>query len=396
MRLVGPALVVGVVSSLLFLALSAVAERLLHVLWHGLPEWLGLDGGSAWWTLLMLTVVGLVTGLIEWKIPYGPDPATRDLVSPPLPVRVLPGMALAACVMLAGGPSLGPENPIISINIGLAVALGARFAIAGQVWAGLAIAGTIGALFGTPVAAALMLSEAPAGPDAPPLWDRLFAPLVAAGAGAFTAQLFAGHGLALKTGDYVGGKFGDVLVAAAVAAVGALLGIAAVYAFPHVHRLFHRVAGAVPRLTLAGIVLGLLGMLGGQITLFKGLSEMQTLVGHAAAYTAGALALVLVVKVAALVISGAASFVGGHIFPGVFIGAALGLLAHALIPAVSATLAIASGILGVVLALTQQGWVSVFTALAVVPDLDLLPIVCLAVLPVWLLVAGRPAMLIKE
>jgi H+/Cl- antiporter ClcA len=304
-------------------------------------------------------------------------------------------MALATCVMLAGGPSLGPENPIISINIALAVALGARLSADARVWGGLAVAGTVGALFGTPVAAALMLSEAPAGPGAPPLWDRLFAPLIAAGAGSFTAQLFVSHALSLDLGDYDGDTFGDLLAAVVVGAAGALLGLAGVYAFPHVHRVFHWVASPVARLTLAGISLGLLGVAGGQITLFKGVTEMQELAGHADTYTAGGLALILVVKLAALVISGAAAFVGGHVFPGVFIGVALGALAHALVPAVSLPLAIASGILGVVLALTQQGWVSLFVAIVVVPDIDLLPIVCIAVLPVWLMVTGRPAMLVE-
>lgn len=49
---------------------------------------------------------------------------------------------------------------------------------------GLAAAGTIGALFGTPVAAALILSEVLASQPGPgALWDRLFGPLAAGTAG---------------------------------------------------------------------------------------------------------------------------------------------------------------------------------------------------------------------
>ncbi|STQ43701.1 putative ion channel protein [Ewingella americana] len=57
-------------------------------------------------------------------------------------------------------------------------------------WVILAAAGTIGALFGTPIAAALIFSQMLGGDKDVPLWDRLFAPLVAAGAGALTTDQF--------------------------------------------------------------------------------------------------------------------------------------------------------------------------------------------------------------
>ncbi|MGJ3560505.1 chloride channel protein [Streptomyces sp. INA 01156] len=79
-----------------------------------------------------------------------------------LPPAVLPGLLLATALMLAGGPSLGPENPIIAVNVSLAVLLGTRAFPRTQEhgWVALAEAATIGALFGTPVAAALVISEA--------------------------------------------------------------------------------------------------------------------------------------------------------------------------------------------------------------------------------------------
>ncbi len=58
-------------------------------------------------------------------------------------------------------------------------------------WTILASAGTIGALFGTPVAAALIFSQTLNSSNEVPLWDRLFAPLMAAAAGALTTGLFS-------------------------------------------------------------------------------------------------------------------------------------------------------------------------------------------------------------
>ena len=78
----------------------------------------------------MLTAAGLATGLILTFMPghAGPDPATTGLAEPPQPLIVLPGLALALIVTLAGGVSLGPENPIIGLNLSLAVLIGAAAA----------------------------------------------------------------------------------------------------------------------------------------------------------------------------------------------------------------------------------------------------------------------------
>ncbi|MFD9942853.1 ion channel protein [Nonomuraea sp. NPDC059023] len=394
-RLALPALVVGVACSLILIVVDIAAEALQEVLWHHLPAAMGLDGASPWWTLAILTLTGLAVGLVVWKIPTGPDPATEGLVGEPLPVSVVPGMLLATALTLAGGVSLGPENPITAANVALAVAVGVRLlpGVKAPVWLGLAAAGTIGALFGTPVAAALILSELALGPKDVPLWDRLFGPLVAAGAGAITTVLIASPVFHLGLPDYSIQPL-DLLSGMVIACVAVLAGLAAVYAFPHVHRLFHLIRHPVPRLTLAGVALGVAGMIGGQITLFKGLAEMKELV--ATSYGAAALALIILVKLAALLIASTAAFIGGRIFPAVFIGVALGLLASALVPGVPPSLSVACGVLGVTLAVTQQGWLSLFMAAAVVTDLDLIPVLCLALLPAWLLVTGRPQMIIEE
>ncbi|MER5257615.1 ion channel protein [Streptomyces sp. NPDC002855] len=403
--LVLPALLVGVGSSLVLLLLSAVAERLQDLLWDTLPDALDVSGTSAGWIIAVLTVAGLVVGLIVWKAPghAGPDPATLGLVDPPLPVRVLPGIALAVVVGLAGGVSLGPENPITAINIALAYALGMKAMPRTPVfdWVALAAAGTIGALFGTPVAAALILSETladpgPDGADRRPLWDRLFAPLVAAGAGALTTVLIAHPTFQIDVEAYTGPHWGDILSAMVISTAAAAIGLCAVYAFPYLHRVFRQLGHPVLMLTVGGLVLGALGALGGQLTLFKGLEEMKELTTHASDHDAGNLLLLALVKLLALCVAATCGFRGGRIFPAVFVGVALGMLAHALVDAVPPALAITCAILGILLATTRQGWLSLFTAAVVVMDLSLIPVLCVAALPAWLLVTGRPEMLIKE
>ncbi|MEU1120042.1 MULTISPECIES: ion channel protein [unclassified Streptomyces] len=397
--LIVPALLVGVGASLLLLALSWVAERIQITLWERLPDALGVSGTSAGWIFGTLTVVGVVVGVVVWAVPghAGPDPATTGLIDPPLPVRVLPGLALAVVIGLAGGVSLGPENPITAINIALAYTLGMRAMprTNAVLWVSLAAAGTVGALFGTPVAAALILSEVSMGDDPRPLWDRLFAPLVAAGAGALTTVLVAHPTFRIDVPPYPGARLIDVVSAVVISTGAAVVALGAVYAFPFFHGAFRQLGHPVLMVGVGGLVLGALGALGGHLTLFKGLDEMKELTEHADEHGAGNLLLLAVVKLAALVVAGTCGFRGGRIFPAVFVGVALGMFAHAVVGAVPVSLAITCAVLGVLLATTRQGWLSLFTAAVVVSDLALLPVLCVAALPAWLVVTGRGEMLVR-
>jgi hypothetical protein len=49
-------------------------------------------------------------------------------------------------------------------------------------------------------------------------------------------------------------------------------------------------------------------------------------------------------------------------------------------------------VLGMLVAVTRQGWLALSMAAVLVPDLQLLPLLCVVVLPCWLLATGRPIM----
>lgn len=396
-----PALVVGVLSALVLYALDKLSELLQHGLWGGLPDVLGVPDGSRWWIFVVLTVVGMAVGLIIWKLPghAGADSATTELVAAPPPVSVLPSLALAVVISLAGGVSLGPENPILAINAGLAVTLAARFSpkVPGQLVMALATAATIGALFGTPVAAALLFTgimAASPGPGA--LWDKLFLPLVAAGAGAITMRLLGSSSMSFSMPAYGAPHAIDLVSGAVIASAAVLLALVGIVAFPYVHTFFHRLRNPFVYVTLGGIVLGVLGAVGGEITLFKGLSQTGELLSEVGELTVGGAAVIIVIKLAALVVSAAAGFRGGRIFPAVFIGAACGVFANALVPSVPVSLAVAAGVLGVVLAVARDGWVALFVAVMIPGDVSLLPVLCIIVLPAWLLVSRAPEMRIEH
>jgi H+/Cl- antiporter ClcA len=394
-----PAVVVGVGSALVLLAVEFLSEHWLHdLLWKALPALTGADPDSRWWIFGTLTAAGVAVGLVVWLMPghAGPDPATVGLLHPPGPLIEVPSLLLAAIIGLAAGVSLGPEFPIVGANAALAAAIGARFIprVAGSAWGGLATAATLGALFGTPIAAALVLTESLASVRSEePLWDRMFAPLAAAATGGITALAISrGNTLSVDLPAYPGFHLADLGTGALIAVGAALLGLAATWIFPRLYRLFQTLRHPMLILTAGGALLGVLGAIGGPITLFKGLHQMQELAADPAAYSAGALALIALIKLAALLIAATTGFRGGRIFPAVFIAVALGFLVSAVFPSVPAALAVAACVLGLTLAITRLGWLSLFMAAVIVPGPVILIILTIAVLPAWLVVTGRREM----
>jgi H+/Cl- antiporter ClcA len=391
-----PALAIGVASSLVLLLVMKVASVLQSLLWQNLPYRMGFTPESPLWVVFMLTLTGIAVGLvIRYSMGHGgPDPASEPLIGAPVNVSALPGLVAALILGLAGGVSLGPEHPIMVLNIALAVALGGKIfpRVAPLDWTILASAGTIGALFGTPVAAALIFSQTLNASNDVPLWDKLFAPLMAAAAGALTTSVFFHPHFALPVAHYPQLHVVDILSGAVVCAIAIALGMVAVWCMPRLHQLMQRIKSPVLALGIGGFALGILGVIGGNITLFKGLDEMQQM-AFSQTFTVTDYLLFAVVKLAALVIAAASGFRGGRIFPAVFVGVALGLMLHEHVEAVPAAITVSCAILGIVLVVTRDAWLSLFMAAAVVPDTSLLPLLCIVMLPAWLLLAGKPIMI---
>ncbi|EFN8681776.1 ion channel protein [Escherichia coli] len=394
-----PAVAIGIASSLILIVVMKIASVLQNLLWQRLPGTLGIAQDSPLWIIGVLTLTGIAVGLvIRFSQGHaGPDPACEPLIGAPVPPSALPGLIVALILGLAGGVSLGPEHPIMTVNIALAVAIGARLLprVNRMEWTILASAGTIGALFGTPVAAALIFSQTLNGSSEVPLWDRLFAPLMAAAAGALTTGLFFHPHFSLPIAHYGQMEMTDILSGAIVAAIAIAAGMVAVWCLPRLHAMMHQMKNPVLVLGIGGFILGILGVIGGPVSLFKGLDEMQQMVANQAFSTSDYF-LLAVIKLAALVVAAASGFRGGRIFPAVFVGVALGLMLHEHVPAVPAAITVSCAILRIVLVVTRDGWLSLFMAAVVVPNTTLLPLLCIVMLPAWLLLAGKPMMMVNR
>lgn len=389
-----PAILVGVLSALLLWALEQVADLLSGVLWTTLPDALGIDA-SGWWIILILTLTGLAVGIALQFLPGhgGPDSVTTELMGKPLSLKVLPGLAIVTVLALAGGVSLGPENPIIAINSAIVVAIFVRFIPGVKPQLGMLLAGaaTVGALFGTPVAAALLFTGILAAlRSGGSLWDRLFLPVGAAGAAATTMHLLGAPPFSFDLPAYGAPQAIDFVTGSLLTCACVLIGLAMLYLLPLFYRVLHALRYPIIITTVGGLLLGILGFIGGPITMFKGLTQMGELLKDPGAYSAGQLAMIAGIKALALLVAACALFRGGRIFPATFIGVALGMLGNALFPSIPFGLAVACGIIGILVVVARDGWLALFVAAAVAGDITLLPMLSLIILPAWLLVSAVP------
>lgn len=335
--------IVGVpVAAVAYFFLEAVAEVQQYV-FTTLPNDVGFDSAPAWWPIAPLVLSGLLVALTIQYLPgeAGHKPAEGFKSGGPVPPIELPGIILASFATLSLGVVLGPEAPLIAIGSGLgvlAVHLIKRDApaTAAMVVGGAGSFAAIAALLGSPLAGAFLMMEA-AGLGGAMMGVVLVPGLLAAGIGSLIyvgLDNWTGFGtfsLAVPDIPTVGSPtVGQFLWAIAIGVMAALLGAAitrlALFFQPIVER---RMVLLMP---VVGLVIGLLAFIFVAATdktsadvLFSGQSQLAPLIDGAASWTVGALLLLVICKSLAY---GAAltSFRGGPVFPGMFIGAAGGIL----------------------------------------------------------------------
>jgi H+/Cl- antiporter ClcA len=381
--------VLGVVTALFLLVFEGAAHRFESVVWEHLPDAFGIAVDASWWRLVVLGVGGLVVGLVLAVVPGrgGHDPATEGLFGPPMSPRVVPGLLLAALLSLGIGVSLGPEAPLMGATGAVLTWFAVRRGADPQGFVALGTAGLLGAMFGAPVGAAFAFLElVPLTGRA--LYQRLVPLLASASAGALTITLIVGRPRFAvpfpAPRDFIAA---DIVSAAVIGALGAVLGLGAGVAL----RLLHPVAQRVPvvaRVGLGGLALGGLAVAAGDVILFSGQREVGRFIVESADMTDGRIALVTFAKLASLVIAVAVGFRGGRVFPALFVGVALGALVHALVPGVPLVLAAGAATVGVLVAFIRLWLLSLLTV-AMIVGFEVVPLLGVALIAAHLVVDGR-------
>ena len=341
------AAVVGVIVSLGAWGFLELIYQIQRELYTHLPRALGYHNGPPlWWSLPVLAVSGVIVALAITRLPgEGGHLPARGLAPGGAPdLRVLPGVVLAGLASIAMGAVIGPEAPLIAIGSGLALLTIrlARREMLQPVLMVVAAAGSFAALsfiFASPLIAAVILIEA-AGIGGARLPLVLLPGMLAAGIGTLVS-LGMGSFTGLSTSAYALGRlqlpafshpnigqFGwTIALAVAVAIVARLVMRGGL--------LTHRFAA--PRALLAlpaiGLVISGLAIAFSQAAdknvnevLFSGQDSLPGLVAQAGTWSLSALALLIVFKGLAYMLS-LGSFRGGPTFPALFLGAAAGLMA---------------------------------------------------------------------
>ncbi len=371
-----------------------VAQQYVFV---SLPDDLGWDPAPTWWPILPLMFSGLVVALTIEHLhgTAGHEPAEGFKSTGPVDPVDLPGIVLASLATLCLGAVLGPEAPLIAIGSGLGV-LAVHLVKKDAPATALVVIGTAGSfaavstLFGSPLAGAFLLMEA-AGIGGPLLGVVLTPGLLAAGVGSLIfvgLDNWTGFGtFSLSVGPIP--LAGSPTVAETCWAVG--IGIIAAVLGTAIKRGALALRPVIARrrvlLTpLVGIAVALLAIGFAQATdkaysyvLFDGQSALAPLLQNAADWSVGAVVLLTACKGTAYALS-LSSFRGGPVFPGMFIGAALGIaLSH--LPGLSMIAGVGMGIGAMTVAMLGLPMVSVLLASLLLSSdgLTLMPLIIVAV-----------------
>ena len=356
----------------------ALVDWLQEALFDDLPGGLGFDTTPVWWPVPLLALSGLLVAWCIQSLPgnAGHSPSGGFQQGPPTPPIELPGVFLAALATLSLGAVLGPEAPLIAIGGGLAalaIRTVKRDAPPGAV-AIIATAGSFAAistLLGSPIVAAFLMLEV-AGLGGTMLAVALLPGLLAAGIGflvfvgldamtglgtfslaipdlpAFTTPTVAMFGWAVVLG------LGCPLIGWLVSTVALSL-----RTLVHARRLL-----VTP---LLGVTIAVLAIAFAEVTdqseanvLFSGQAQLPVMIEQSAAWSTGALLLLIVCKGLAYTLS-LSAFRGGPIFPSLFIGGAVGLVAADL-PGMSIVPGLAIGIGAMCVSMLKLPFTSVLLA----------------------------------
>ena len=370
-------------------------KGLEDVLWEHLPDALDVDPHD-WWPLVVTAVGGLVVGLMLRYVPGhgGPEPADGHGVGGDDgagALKAVPGLLLIAIVTLAIGASLGPEMPMMAATVTLGGITTVALRLPKEMMPAIAIAGVaalFGGLFGSPLLGAILLLELPRrDPDASP-YELILPALLGSTIGYFVfLALFGEPFAAYDLPDLGGVEPADVLWAAGIGAVGAVLGVLFIRFFRLLDRALARARRhPVALATAGGIVIGVIAVVVGTETLFSGEHELQTVIDANDGF--GFLVALILAKILALTVSLTTGFRGGRVFPLLFIGGTMGL-ALAQILSVPEAVSVPCGMVAVALPALRMP-VLLIVIVAFFTPAEALPLLVIAGIVSFLLCNDQP------
>jgi H+/Cl- antiporter ClcA len=302
--------------------------------------------GDWWWIPLISAGAVVVVLLRQWtgvagKVPGAVAYARRGWVEPS---SALPLFAISA-ISLFVGASLGPSFGIIISGGGLGAWFSQRTAVSeieGQhEYALTGMSAGLSGVFAAPLFGSIMVSELAPSPRS--RYVALFIPAFAASVIAYVIFIeLDGRGL-LHAFEVAGYEYQNIHLL-----YGLLLGILSIVVLVAQAMVGNSVRWISAKLTSPILRAGILGALVGSIafalplTATGGSAQLAFETSRISELSVGLLIAVLIGKMVAFVLSQEAGFLGGPVFPILFIGGTAGIIVHLLLPDIPAPLAVAA------------------------------------------------------
>jgi H+/Cl- antiporter ClcA len=338
--LMGYALVLGVVggfAGLVFMGVIGFGNN-----WYVDPE-PGWFGGQ-WWWIAVTAGAGVVVGLLRrlTRLPEKIPGLIADLQAERVDPRLVPGIVAVSAVSLIGGASLGPEQALGAMGGGAGSWMSRRRGLGtedSRVNTLAGFGGAYGGLFSSTVVVVMMILEV-ARPGGQRFTKALVGAIVASSVsfGIYFAIAGAVFLDAYQVPQY---QFEDwqLLAAVPLGMFAAVVVTLLVMVIKLAAVLFGRLKlPSIVKSTLGGALFGLVGVVL-PLTLFTGSDQLKTVLGDAGTLGVGLIAALLIGKMLTFGVSLGSGFVGGPIFPALFIGGTAGVLVHAVFPGVPLGLA---------------------------------------------------------
>lgn len=331
-----------VFSRLFFLwaGLGALGGIIAGVYWLILEFFMhGLHGIEGLWVIPLMTIGGLVAGLI---IHFIGDPGEIQLIvnnirfkGGRLDYKNNPSMILSSLVCIASGGSLGPEAPLVQVTGSTGTWVARKLKLKGEDVRSLTIAGMASgftALFGAPLGGSLFSLEILHHKYVVEYYQALI-PAIVSSCASFLVFLFItsiGIGPTWDFPVYGGSSTYDFLLAIGYGVAAAAVGWGFIFIVKKLKKAFKKTRWPIyVKTTVGGLLLGVIGFYF-PITRYFSHHEINELI--AGSFTLYLLGGILIAKVFAIAITVTSGWRGGFIIPLFFVGATLGLFLHQLFP----------------------------------------------------------------
>jgi H+/Cl- antiporter ClcA len=338
--LMGYALLLGVIGAVVGLVFLGVTDAGNN--WYDVsdPGWFG----GHWWWVAVTAAAGVVVGLLRslTKLPAKIPGLIADIESAHVDTGLVPGIVLVSAVSLIGGASLGPEQALGAMGGGAGTWIAWRKGLDeedGDANVLNGFAGAYGGLFSSTVIVVMLILEV-ARPGGQKFAKALVGGIIASSVsfGIYFVIVGAVFLDAYKVPSY---EFEDwqLLAAIPLGLLAAVIATVMVASIAALTRLFTRLPiPSIAKPTLGGIAFGLIGV-ALPLTLFTGSDQLKSVLQDAGTLGFGLLVAILFAKMLAFALSMGSGFIGGPIFPSLFIGGTAGVAVHEAVSSVPLGLA---------------------------------------------------------